>query len=137
MIYNCKSKTYQKILRRLTPEEMVRAAHAHKCQYWHADMAKLATKEERRKKKVEKEQWSSWEDDKPQLYMDTHDLRQKRLLETAADPAKASCPEHERETAERVPNPNVVEGDFWQMPIEGRKKAINKAKMAMSNVARP
>ena len=131
MIYNCKSKTYQKILRRLTPEEMVRAAHEHKCKYWHPDMTKLAIKEERRKKKVEKEQWSSWDDDKAQLYMDTHDFRQKRLLETATDLAKASCPEHERETVEHVPDPNVVGGDFWQMPIEGRKKAINKAKMAI------
>ena len=97
-------------------------------------MTKLATKEERRRKKVEKEQWSSWDDDKPQLYMDTHDLRQKRLLETASDLAKASCPEHERETVEHVPDPNVVGGDFWQMPIEGRKKATNKAKMAIYEV---
>ena len=30
-----------------------------------------------------------------------------------------------------MPDPNVVGGDFWQMPIEGRKKAIHKAKMAV------
>ena len=62
--------------------------------------------------------------------MDAHDLRQKRLLETASDLAKASRPEHDRETAEPMPVQDAVEGDFWQMPIEGRKKAINKAKMA-------
>ena len=101
MIYNCKTKTYQQILRRLTPDEMVQAAHEHECKYWHPKMAKLAAKDETRKKKVEKEQWNSWEDDKAQLYMDTHDLRQKRLLETAADLAKASSPEHERETVEQ------------------------------------
>ena len=78
MIYNCKSKTYTKFLRRLTPDELVQAAHEHECKYWHPKMAKLAAKEETRKKKVEKEQWSSWEDDKAQLYMDTHDFRQKR-----------------------------------------------------------
>ena len=30
-----------------------------------------------------------------------------------------------------MPVQGAVEGDFWQMPIEGRKKAINKAKMAI------
>ena len=58
-------------------------------------------------------------------------MRQKRLLETASDLAKASRHEHDRETAEPMPKQDAVEGDFWQMPIEGRKKAINKAKMAI------
>ena len=131
MIYDHQGKPFRRFLRRLSPDEMVQAALVHKCNYWHADMKKLSMKEDRRKKRVEQEQWSSWEDDKAQLYMDTHDLRQKRLLETASKLAKASRPEHDRETAELVPDQNVVGGDFWQMPIEGRKKAINKAKMAI------
>ena len=134
MIYDHQGKPFRRFLRRLSPDEMVQAALVHKCNYWHADMKKLSMKEDRRKKRVEQEQWSSWEDDKAQLYMDTHDLRQKRLLETASDLAKASRPEHERETAEPNQDQDAVEGNFWQMPIEGKKKAIAKAKTAMREI---
>ena len=131
MIYNCKSKTYTKFLRRLTPDELVQAARAHECKHWHPKMAKLVAKEETRRAKVEKEQWSSWEDDKAHLYMDTYDLHQKRMLETANALGKPISLPSDEETLEYVPDPSVVGGDFWQLPLEGRKKAINKAKMAM------
>ena len=131
MIYDQTGKPFRRFLRRLSPDELVQAAQVHKCRYWHADLKKLTMKEERRKERVEKDQWGTWEDDKAQLYMDTHDMSQKHLLETASDLAKASCDEDDRETPELMPMIDVVEECFWQMPIEGRKKAIHKAKMAI------
>ena len=137
MIYDAQGKPFRRFLRRLTPDEMVQAALVHKCQYWHADIKKLAMKEERRKESVEREQWGTWEDDKAQLYMDTHDMRQKRLLETASDLVKASRTENHRETAEPKQDQNAVEGNFWQMPAEGKKKAIAKAKTAIRDTGKP
>ena len=131
MIYDRQSKTYRRFLRRLTPDEMVQAALVHKCQYWHADMRKLAIKKDLRKEKIEKEQWSTWEDDKAQLYMDTHDMRQKRLLKTASDLGKASRAEHDRDTVEPEQDQVAAEGDFWQMSAKDKRKAIAKAKAAV------
>ena len=128
MIYDHQGKPFRRFLRRLTPDEMVQAAQVHKCRYWHADMQKLNMKEDRRKERIEQEQWGTREDDKAQLYMDAHDMRQKRLLETASDLAKASRTEHDRETAEPKQDQDAVEGNFWQMPAEGKRKAIAKAK---------
>ena len=130
MIYNCKSKTYTKFLRRFTPDELVQAARAHECKHWHPKMAKLVAKEETRRAKVEKEQWGSWDDDKAQLYMDTYDLHQKRMLETANALGKPISLPSDEEIPEHMPAIDIVEERFWQMPIEGRKKAINNAKMA-------
>ena len=134
MIYDHQGKPFRRFLRRLTPDEMVQAALVHKCKYWHADMKKLNMKEDRRKERIEKEQWGTWEDDKAQLYMDTHDMRQKRLLETASDLAKASRAEHDRETAEPKQDQDAVEGNFWQMPADNKRKAIAKAKTAIREV---
>ena len=136
MIYNCKSKTFKKFLRQLTPDELVQAASAHECKHWHPKlsdekMAKLVAKEETRRAKVEKEQWGSWSEDKPQLYMDTYDLHQRRMLETAnalgrpiSLPSDEGAPEYE-------PDPSVVGGGFWQLSREDRKKAILKGKKAI------
>ncbi len=132
MIYDHQNKSFRRFLRRLTPDEMVQAALVQKCNYWHADMKKLNTKEDRRKDRIEKEQWGTWEDDKAQLYMDTHDIRQKRLLETASGLAKASRAEHDRETAESKQDQDALEGNFWQMPADGKRKAIAKAKTAIT-----
>ena len=80
MIYDHQGTSFRRFLRRLTPDEMVQAALVHKCQYWHADMKKLAMKGDRRKEHFEKEQWGTWEDDKAQLYMDMHDMRQQQTV---------------------------------------------------------
>ena len=107
---------------------MVHAALVHKCQYWHADMKKLAMKEDRRKEKIVKEQWGTWEDDKAQLYMDMHDMRQQR---TVLDLATASQPEQNEGTAEHVQDQVAAEGNFWQMSANDKKKTIAKAKAAI------
>ena len=77
MIYDRQSKYYRRFLRRLTSDEMVHAALVHKCQYWHADMKKLATKEDRRKEGFGKEQWGAWKVDKARLYVGVRDARQQ------------------------------------------------------------
>ena len=118
MIYDRQSKSYRRFLRRLTPDEMVHAALVHKCQYWHADMKKLAMKEDRRKEKIEKEQWDTWEDDKAQLYMDMYDMRQQR---TVSNLATESQVEQDEETAEPMQDQVVAKGNFWQM-FENEKR---------------
>ena len=134
MIYNCKSKTYTKFLRRLTPDELVQAARAHECTHWHPKMAKLVAKEETRRAKVENEQWGNWNEDKPQVYMDTYDLHQRRMLETAEAMGKPiSLPSDER-TLEYEPDPSVVGGNFWQLSREDRKKAILKGKKPSTRI---
>ena len=134
MIYDHQGKPFRRFLRRLTPDEMVQAALVHKCKYWHADMKKLNMKEDRRKERIEKEQWGTWENDKAQLFMDTHDMGQKRLLETASDLVKASRDEHDRETAEPKQDQDAVEGNFWQIPADGKRKAIAEARTAITEV---
>ena len=57
MIYDQKGKPFRRFLRCLSPDELVQAAQVHKCRYWHADLKKLTMKEERRKERVEKDQW--------------------------------------------------------------------------------
>ena len=114
MIYDHQGKFFRRFLRRLTPDEMVQAALVHKCHQWHADMNKLAMIENRRKDKIEKEQWGTWEVDKAQLYMDMYDMRHQR---TVPAPSTNSQMEHEDKPAE-LSDPNqgqvAAEGHFWQ-----------------------
>ena len=61
-------------------------------------------------KRIEETQWSSWEDDKPQLYMDAYDLRQQRLAQS------------------QVPVDPDPHGAFWQLSDEDKKERIQKGK---------
>ena len=67
MIYDRQSKSFRRFLRPSTHDELVQVSLLQKCQYWHADMKKLVEREDRRKEKIEKEQWGTWEVDKAQL----------------------------------------------------------------------
>ena len=128
MIYDRQSKSFRRFLRRLTPDEIVQAALVYKCQYWHADMQKLAMKENRRKDKIEKEQWGTWEVDKAQLYMDMYDMRQQRTVSTLSTNSQV---EQEDKPAEPIQDQIAAEGDFLQMSRNDKKKMIAEAKAAI------
>ena len=106
---------------------MVQAALVHKCQYWHADMKKLAMKGDRRKENIENEQWGTWEDDKAQLYMDMHDMRQQQTVAASS----ASQNEHDEKHDEPAQDQIAAEGNFWQMSATDKRKTIAKAKAAI------
>ena len=95
-----------------------------------AQAEKFFAKEATRREMIEKEQWSSWEDDLPQLYMDTSDLRQQRTLNTLIQGQPVHNPSEENEVA-RGPDLSDQLGEFWQMSKEDKKKAILKSKMVM------
>ncbi len=97
MLYDHQSKFYRRFLRPLTLTKWFKQLFFHKCQFWHVDMQKLAKKEDRRKEKIEKEQWGTWEVDKAQLYMDMYDMRQQR---TASTPSTSLKVEQEDKPAE-------------------------------------
>ena len=112
MIYDRQSKSFRRFLRPLTPDEMVQAALFHKCQYWHADMQKLAMMEDRRKEKIEKEQWGTWEVDKAQLYMDMYDMRQQRTVSTLSTNSQVEQENKPAEPSEPIQDQIAAEGDF-------------------------
>ena len=95
-------------------------------------MNKLAMIENRRKDKIEKEQWGTWEVDKAQLYMDMYDMRQQR---TVPAPSTNSQMEHEDKPAE-LSDPNqgqvAAEGNVWQTSENDNKRSIIEAKAASS-----
>ena len=131
MIYDRQSKSFRRFLRPLTPDDMVQAALFHKCQYWHADMQKLAMKEHRRKDKIEKEQWGTWEVDKAQLYMDMYDMRQQRTVSTLSTNSQVEQEDKPAEPSEPIQGQIAAEGDFWQMSRNHKKKMIAEAKAAI------
>ena len=131
MIYDRQSKSYRRFLRPLTHDELVQVSLLQKFQYWHADMKKLVEREDRRKEKIEKEQWGTWEVDKAQLYMDMYDMRHRR---TVPAPSTNSQMEHEdqpAEPSEPIQGQIAAEGNFWQMSESNKKKMFTEAKTAI------
>ena len=118
MIYDHQGKSFRRFLRRLTPDEMVQAALVH----WHADMQKLAMKENRRKDKIEKEQWGTWEVDKAQLYMDMYDMRHQRTVPAPSSNSKMEHEDQPAEPSEPIQGQIAAEGNFWQMSEKDKKK---------------
>ena len=116
MIYDQKSKVFRKFLRALTADELVtQAARIYACKHHHPILtekqaAKFYEKEATRMKRIEETHWSSWEDDKPQLYMDAYDLRQQRLAQSQAQ------------------TDSDPSGSTWQMSEEDKKEKIQKGK---------
>ena len=133
MIYDQNSRVFKKFLRPLTVEELVsNAARLHACKHPHPVLterqaARFYEIEATRRMRIEKKQWSSWEDDKPQLYMDAYDLRQQRMAQTliqgqpvqdaSGGNAVANHPDHDAQL-----------GAFWQLSEEDRKLKIQKGK---------
>ena len=84
MIYDKKSKVFRKFLRALTADELVKhAARLHACKHHHPILterqaARFYEMEATRRKRIEKTQWPNWDEDKPQLYMDTLSPTRKR-----------------------------------------------------------
>ena len=130
MIYNQKSKIFRKFLRALTADELViHAARLHACKHHHPILterqaSRFMQKEATRRKKIEETQWSSWEDDKPQLYMDAYDLRQQRIAQSMIQgrPENHSSGDNVVET----PGDSDPYGSFWQLSDEDEKQRIQK-----------
>ena len=110
MIYDKKSKVFRKFLRALTANELVMQTVRTFNERQVARFCEQREKEETRMKRIEETHWSSWEDDKPQLYMDAYDLRQQRLAQSKAhidsDPSSST----------------------WQMSAEEKEEKIQKGK---------
>ena len=133
MIYDPKSKIFRTFLRPLTMEELVtKAAKLHACKHPHPVLtekqaARFFEIEATRRMRIEREQWSSWEDDKPQLYMDTYDLRQQRMTSTLIQGQPAHNSSDDNEVALKPDLPDQL-GAFWQLSAEDRKQKILKGK---------
>ena len=130
MIYDRKSKSYRRFLRPLTPDEIVQASLWHKCQYWHADMQKLVKRIAVRKRS-KKEQWSTWEVDKAQLYMDMYDMRQHRTASTLSTNSQIEQEDKLAEPSEPVQGQIAAEGDFLRWSIKDKKRMLAEAKTAI------
>ena len=130
MIYDQNSKIFKKFLRPFTMTELVtKAAKLHACKHRHpvlteAQAEKFFAKEATRRAKIEKEQWSSWEDELPQLYMDTYDLRQQRTMKTLIQGQPVHNSSEENEVA-REPDLSDQVGDSWQLPMGAKKGATS------------
>ena len=132
MIYDRKSKVFRKFLRALTTDELVTyAARLHACKHHHPILterqaARFYELEATRRMRIEKTQWSSWDDDKPQLYMDTYDLRQQRIAQSMiqGQPVRHPCGGSEVVTPT---DPDPL-GAFWQLSDEDKKQKIQKGK---------
>ena len=132
MIYDQKSKVFRKFLRALTADELVtHAARLHAYKHHHpilteSQASRFMEKEATRRKKIEETQWSSWEDGMPQLYMVTHDLRQRRIAqsEIQGQPVNHSSGDNVVETPV---DPDSL-GPFWQLSDEDKKQRIQKGK---------
>ena len=112
MIYEQKSKVFRKFLRALTADELVMQTariftERQAAKFYHNEPCE---KEATRMKRIEETQWSSWEEDKPQLHMDAYDLRQQRLAQSQAQ------------------TDSDPSGSTWQMSKEDRKEKIQKGK---------
>ena len=114
-------------------EELVtKSTKLHACKHHHpvlteSQAARFFEREATRKKKIEKEQWSSWEDDMPQLYMDMHDLRQQRMAQTLIQGQPVTDAGGDNEVALH-PDHHDQFGAFWQLSAEDRKQKILKGK---------
>ena len=136
MIYDQNSKIFRRFLRSLTMEELVtKATKLHACKHHHpvlteSQAARFFEREATRKKKIEKEQWSSWEDDMPQLYMNMHDLRQQRMAQTLiqGQPVKDASSDNE---VDNHPDHHEQFGAFWQLSAEDRKQKILNGKRVL------
>ena len=132
MIYDQKSKVFRKFLRALTEDELVtNAARLHACKHPHPILterqaARFYELEATRRMQIEKTQWSSWEDDKPQLYMDAYDLRQQRIAQSKI----LGQPVHDHHGSNEVETPTDPDslGPFWQLSDEDKKQKIQKGK---------
>ena len=134
MIYDRQSGSYRRFLRPLTSDEIVQASLWHKCQYWHADMQKLVKKEDRRKEKIEKEQWGTWEVDKAQLYMDMYDMRQQRTASSPSTSLQLEQEDKPAEPSEPVQGQIAAEGDFLRWSIQDKKGMLAEAKQPSGNI---
>ena len=76
--------------------------------------------------KIEKKQWSRWEDDKPQLYMEVYDLRQQRMAQSKTQ----GQPVLDQRGSNVVVTPTDPDplGLFWQLSDEDKKLKIQKGK---------
>ena len=132
MIYDQKSKVFRKFLRALTADELVtHAARLHACKHHHPILterqaARFYELEATRRKKIEETQWSSWEDDKPQLYMDTYDLRQQRIAQSMIQGQPVHHSSGDDEVATQ-PDQDPL-GAFWQLSEEDKKQKIQNGK---------
>ena len=132
MIYDQKSKIFTKFLRSLIMDELVtKAARLHACKHHHPVLterqaARFYEIEATRRKRIEKTQWSSWEDDKPQLYMDTHDFRQQRMAQSLIQGQPVHDPSGDSEVATQLDQEPL--GAFWQLSEEDKKLKIQKGK---------
>ena len=110
MIYDKRSKVFKRFLRALTAEELVMQAVRTLNERQAARFCDQSEKEETRMKRHEEAHWSSWENDKPQLYIDTYDFRQQRLAQSQA------------------PGDSDSRGSFWQLSDEDKRERIQKGK---------
>ena len=94
-------------------------------------MQKLVKKEDRRKEKIEKEQWSTWEVDKAQLYMDMYDMRQHRTASTLSTNSQVEQEDKLAEPSEPVQGQIAAEGDFLRWSIKDKKGMLAEAKTAI------
>ena len=70
MIYSQQSKAYRRFLRKLSAAEIVQG-------YLRRDVETRVKHAVNAWGKVENEQWTTWDIDKPALYMDMYDMRQR------------------------------------------------------------
>ena len=133
MIYDQDSKIFKKFLRPLTMEELViKAAELHACKHPHPVLnerqaAQFFGLEATRRLKIEKKQWSSWVNEKPQLYMEAYDLRQQRMAQTLIKGQPVQGASGDNEVANN-PDHHEQLGAFWQLSEEDRKQKILKGK---------
>ena len=133
MIYDPNSRIFRKFLRSLIMEELVtKTAELHACKHPHPVLterqaARFFEIEATRRMRIEKKQWSSWEDDKPQLYMEAYDLRQQRMAQTLIQGQPVQDASGDNEVANH-PDLHEQFGAFWQLSEEDRKQKILKGK---------
>ena len=120
MIFDQHSKIFKKFLRPLNIEEHVtNAANMHACKHHHPVLnerqaAQFFKEEATRKLKIEKKQWSSWEDEKPQLCIEVCHLDQQRMAHTLIQGATCTNASGDNEVANR-PDHHEQVGAFWQL----------------------
>ena len=108
----------------MTSAEIFQASLRH-------DVQKRVKKETRLREKVEEKQWSTWEIDKAQLYMDMYDMRQRRTASTLSTNSQAEKENKLVEPAEPVQGQIAAEGDFLRRSATGNKEMLAKAKTAI------
>ena len=104
----------------------------HACKHHHPVLnerqaAQFFGLEATRRMKIEKKQWSSWEDVKPQLHMKAYDLRQQRMAQTVIQGQTVQDASGDNEVANH-PDQHDQVGAFWQLSKEDRDEKIQKGK---------